>query len=397
MLNQYFPPDSVSTAGHVKAIAERLVGEGHRVSAVVGQPSYSAGQPAEPERELVDGIDVRRIGLGRSRGRERMRSRVQGYLRYVAGAWRASRGMRPDVVICFHNPPFLPLLGARIARGHGVPMVYVVQDIHPDILLATGWMKLPRPVIRAWEMANRRMLASARSTVVLGEGMRRTLIGKGADPGSVEVIPLWAEPPLAPRPLDREWRSLHGVPADHLVVLCAGNMGIMHPLEPLLDAAESLRARPVSFVLAGGGTRRPHWERQVGARRLENVRFLPFQRGEDFARMVAGADLGLVPLADGLEGLALPARTFALMAAARPVIAVMASEAEVATMLEETGSGWRAGSAADLERLLESLLTDRDRIAAAGARAQEVAATRFSEGAITARYAELVRGALTPA
>src|SRR5688572_18454457 len=161
LLNQYYEPDRVVTARHAHAIASRLVRDGHRVRAVVGQPSYVAGLPPAPNSEVLDGVEVERIGVGRRRGRERMGTRVEGYVRYLAGAWRRARRIDSDLVICLHNPPLLGLVAADVAKRTGARFIYIVFDIHPDAVVATDFVRLGRASTAGWERANRRMLRAA--------------------------------------------------------------------------------------------------------------------------------------------------------------------------------------------------------------------------------------------
>ncbi|SFM80898.1 hypothetical protein SAMN05660836_01553 [Thermodesulforhabdus norvegica] len=63
---------------------------------------------------------VHRVSLGGARGRERLRTRLKGYVLFLLNAWRKSRGLaktrRFDTVLTFHNPPFVGLIGAYPVR-----------------------------------------------------------------------------------------------------------------------------------------------------------------------------------------------------------------------------------------------------------------------------------------
>lgn len=392
LLNQYFPPDTAVTGIHAAAIARGLSEAGFEITALVAQPSYSKSTIPALREEIVDGVTVRRIGLGRIRGRDVFVLRVAGYLRYLWGAWHEGRRLRADAVLSFHNPPFVGLVAATIAHRLGVPFVWVVQDIHPDILVATGWKRLPRAFLAAWDRAYRWIYTRADCTVVLGDAMKATLVDdKGVPPERVRVIPLWAEPDLVPRSDDGTWRSEHGLD-DQLIVLYSGNMGILQPLDSLLEAAEKVLTRDVVFVLAGDGARRNHWESQVAARRLRNVLFVDYQPVGDFERMVAAADVAVVVLASGMHRLAVPSRTFALLSAGKPIAAIMDDDADIARLVRESGAGW-AFSHADTKRLA-SLLTRLsqapDDLEAAGRHARATFEERFTRGEVTRRYVDLL-------
>ncbi len=391
VLDQYYPPDPVPTARHVRGLAERLAADGHFVAALVGQPSYVAGQTRLPERERVNGVDVLRIELGSRTGRGSTLIRVAGYARYLVGSWLRSRRRNPDLVVCFHNPPVLALIARSVARRSGARMLYVIQDIHPDIVVAAGWPRLPRPAVRLWEAANRRMLAAADRVVVLGEEMKRTLVeGKGVPAERIAVIPPWPDPELEARPKDFAWRRAHGVSDDELLIVYAGNMGIMHPLDPLIDAAAAMTNRPVRFLVVGGGVKRETWVKEVSRRGLERIRFLAHQPDEEFLRLIAAADVCYVPLGEGMERYAVPSRGYAFLSAGRPVAAAMSADADLVHVLEESGAGWRVSDGASLAELLNRLLGERELIESAGRKARAAYEKSFRGAVVLDRYSRLV-------
>jgi len=390
VLNQYFPPDTASTGRYVSTIASRLADEGFDVTAVVSQPSYGADLPLAPARESVDGVEVVRVGTGPWRGRQTLARRLGGYGRYLAGAWRASRGRTPDVVLAFHNPPLVGLLAALIARRSRARLILVVLDIHPDILVATRWIGLPTAIFRAWDSLNRVALRAASSVVVLGEGMRRTLIeDKGLAADAVRVIPPWSEPALTPSPPDETWRQEQGVDGD-LLVLCAGNLGVMQPLEAVIEAMARLRGAGISLAVLGEGVRRAEWEARAAELGADRVRFLGYLPDDEFARAVSASDAALVSLAPGMELLSVPSRSFTFLSAGCPVIALMDPHADVAQFVGRHGCGWVVTSAEELAELLGGLGADRARCRRAGERAHLAYRRSYDPAALTGMYVELV-------
>jgi len=393
VLNQYYAPDAATTGQHVTAICEALATRGDDVSVIAAQPSYlTDGAPAPPD-ERLNGVSVHRVDVGRRVGRENLAVRVMGYGRYLVGAIRGGRkrlrAAPHDWVVAVNNPPFIGAVGAVLARLHGVRLAYVPYDIHPDVLRATGWIRLPRPVVFAWEAVNRFTLRTAEVVVVIGEGMKRTLVAKGAHPDKVHVVPLWADPELEPGARDQPLRAAWGV-GDDLLLVYAGNIGIMHPLGLLLDGAEELAAEPVHIVIAGEGARREHWQREVARRGLTNVRFIDFQRGEAYRSLMAAADMQVVALGDGLENLAVPSRSYTALSAGCPLLTIMAPQADIAVLATAEGCGWNVRSGAELVGVVRSLLNDPAELASTGRRARAVWAARFKRSAVLAEYVRLL-------
>ncbi len=392
LLNQYYPPDTAATGRLAGSVAARLADRGHDVTAVVGQPSYLADAPPAPARATEHGVDVRRVSVGSSKGRESLATRVIGYLRFLSGSFVKGLRQRPEVVITFDNPPVLPLISLIIARMRRVPMVYVVADIHPEIVMATGFVSIPRPLVRAINAVHRLVLRRSAVVVTLGAGMAETLERKGAPRASLRVVTPWAEPELAVRDRDLVRRRELGVRDDQLLVGYAGNMGVMHPLEALFDAVRNLGRSDIAVRLAGDGVRREHWERVAAP--LPEVGFVPYQHGEAFASFLAACDLLVVPLAAGMEALAIPSRTFTFLAAGRPVVGLLAPGSDVGRLITETGCGWLASDAASLTVILERLLADRSAVDSAAAAARGAFEQRFRREAITDRYVDIVEALL---
>lgn len=371
---------------------------------ITGQPSYTRSSPDAPSFEVLEGVSVHRVSLGGLKGRERFSTRVLGYLRFLRGArqkaYRVIQEERPDIVLTFHNPPLVGWIGAHLARRYGLPFVYVLYDIHPDVLLRTGW-KLPTPVIWAWERLNRRIYESAAAIVVLGDAMRQVLARKGVPSEKVFVIPPWARPELAPLPRDcgpvLSLRKALGLGERDLLLLYAGNMGVMHPLDPLLDAAAALQGEPVHFLFLGDGVRRAQLVERVQREGLRQVTFLPYQPEERFAELVAAADACFVVLEPGLEQLAVPSRAFTFLSAGRPLIALMAPEAEIARLVQKAGCGWTVSTGEELRELLRQLIETPEEVEERGRRAREIYRAEFRREKALERYAQVLACACCPA
>jgi len=398
ILNQYAAPDTTPSAHYVSTVAQALADAGMSVTVLAAEPSYGEGAIPAPLRELRAGVSIRRLRMGSWRGRQSKLRRFGGYLRYLAGAAmvgrRIVRADPPDIVMCFSNPPFVALVASWLARRVAGRMVYVIHDIHPDILLATDWISLPSPIVRLWNSLNQVMLRAAFNVVVLGEGMKRLLVAeKGVASERVHVIPLWAEPELRPTERDEDLRDELGVGKDELLVLSTGNLGVMHSLEPVVEGARRLDGRPVRFVFVASGVRLNYWRTRF--QEFANVSFVPYRTGESFHRLVAACDVGLVPLSPGMERFAVPSRAYTFLSAGRPLLTVMDPEADVARVVAGSGCGFNATCGDGLADWVELNLANRAELQASGRRAREVYEARFTCKVILDRYVALCVGTQT--
>src|SRR5262245_22737693 len=83
VVNLYYPPDIASTGQLAADICSNLVRRGIEVHVVTGQPSYTAAAPTAAAHEVVDGVHVHRVSAGGARGRERMSTRMTGYISFL--------------------------------------------------------------------------------------------------------------------------------------------------------------------------------------------------------------------------------------------------------------------------------------------------------------------------
>jgi colanic acid biosynthesis glycosyl transferase WcaI len=152
------------------------------------------------------------------------------------------------------------------------------------------------------------------------------------------VIPTGADARAPSSPSARQaWRRAREL-EDRFVVLYAGSFNETYGLDTVLDAARELEGRHPEIVLvfAGDGRLRPRIER--AARASSNVRYAGALARSDLAGALAGADCGLVTLADvPLLSAMMPGKLFEYMAAALPVVSAMRGQPGL--VVEASGAG----------------------------------------------------------
>jgi glycosyltransferase involved in cell wall biosynthesis len=121
----------------------------------------------------------------------------------------------------------------------------------------------------------------------------------------------------------------------------SGNMGLAHPFDAVLDAAERLQEthEDVRFLFVGEGPRKADLQSQAKRRRLSNVSFLPFQPYEHLARSLSAADLHLVTMEPEAEGLVVPSKMYGALAAGRPALFLGPEKSEAARLVREQDCG----------------------------------------------------------
>src|SRR5690606_19223568 len=126
---------------------------------------------------------------------------------------------------------------------------------------------------------------------------------------------------LQPASRVNEFAAEYGL-EDKFVVSYAGNMGHAQELDTVLDAAIKTRDnRAIQYVLIGDGVITTRIARRIQNEGIDNVLMIGHQPYERMPAIYAASDVCLVPLAQHVDGSALPSKVFRIMACARPILA----------------------------------------------------------------------------
>jgi glycosyltransferase involved in cell wall biosynthesis len=368
LLNLYYPPDTSATAKMAQTVVAALA-DRHDVTVLCGRPSYDPTE-RRPWRlfQLEHSGRVRILRVGSSDyPRTQMKKRVFNYLSYVFLAVPRALFLRCDVVLAMTDPPFEGIVGAFVSLLKNKPYVYNIRDLYPDMAVGGSIVK-PGLLARVWEKLHRWALRRATRVVVLGDDMRNRILAKDVNPSTVVVVRDGAEiaPVGAPAPaLDSEViRAIRG--NFQFVLLHAGNLGFYGAWDTLLSGAASLAADGVGLVFVGDGAQRLRL--QTAAAQIPNVRFLPFFPAGKISSVLAAADAHIITIKRGLEGVVVPSKMYGILAAGKPIVAVVPPECDVASIGQTKGFSISAGpdDPAGFARLVRQLFQNPSKLVEMG-------------------------------
>jgi colanic acid biosynthesis glycosyl transferase WcaI len=381
--NRSYWPDQAATGQLLTELAEDLVTHyGDEVTVVAGRALHGRDQHGgDPRMRVVskeqhNGVRIHRANGTRLRP-HRFAARAANYTSYLAAATVASFGVdRPDVVVSLTDPPTLGLTALWTARRAGARFVFLCEDIFPEVaaLIEDFQSNLVNATL---DRVNRYLLSEADAVVALGERMRRRLVEeKGADPRRVHIIHNWADcEAIVPGSKDNPFSRANGL-ADRFVVMHSGNVGLSQNLEVLIAAADRLRSKDrLTITVVGDGAKRERLQGLAAERRLDNVRFLPYQPKELLHDSFAAADAFVVSLKAGLEGFIVPSKLYGILAAGRAYVAATDPSCEPAAIAVRDGCGLVAapGDPDSLAAAIATLHDDPQATRAMGERARHAA------------------------
>ncbi len=367
---------------------------------IVASRNQYRGSKLLPFREDSDGVEITRLNTPKSNRPSTAVRLGAGFAFTAAATIELMRRPKHDVLLVVTNPPSLVMAARTLKALRGTPYVYLVHDLYPDVANVLGVLPRESRASRALASLQRQWLRSAARTIVLGRCMRDYVIRNySVASDRIDVIPNWGDPEAIQPSTTSRFRSANDL--DGIVALYSGNFGQHQDFDVILNAAKILQEKrsPIVVALAGSGAQKPRIMRRINEERISNVKVFPLAQRDDYSDMLAAADIGLVTLAGGAEGIGVPSKFYNILASGRPTVAVVAPTSEVALVLNEARAGLQVnpGDASALAEALESLANSQSDRAEMGTNARKVLVDRFTLDTIgESFYSTLVTAALRP-
>ena len=344
ILSQYYDPEPVPKAGEIaRALRER----GHEPFVITGFPNYPSGKLYDGfklkliRREVRDDVPIIRTFEFPYHGKNIL-GRILNYGSFVLSAPLGALFMKkPDVMYVWHPPLTVGIAALLISAIRRVPFVYDVQDIWPEGAVWSGLMR-DGLLVRTMSVVERLIYRRAAHILVVTEGARQNLIGKGVPADHLTVMPHWVDERLfddsAAERREDVRRQLGW--QDRFVVMFAGNVGMVQGLDTAIRAATLIDPNSNALiVIVGDGSDRGRLVALAHEAGVENrVKFIEHQPMQRMPELMAAADALLVHLRRSeLARYSIPTKTLAYLAAGRPII--MATEGAAAELICRARAG----------------------------------------------------------
>ena len=157
----------------------------------------------------------------------------------------------------------------------------------------------------------------------------------------------------------QEIRDKYGYTEDDFIAIFGGNMGKPQKLENILSLAEKiLDYDDVKFLFIGSGTEKERLERYSKDKNLKNVNFLNQVPREDYEKLTAACDIGIVSLDERFTVPNFPSKTTDYFKLSLPILASLDNCAaeDYGVFLAEKIKGGLFAQAGNIEELYEKFM-----------------------------------------
>lgn len=138
-----------------------------------------------------------------------------------------------------------------------------------------------------------------------------------------------------------EMRKKYGIPLDKIVFVYGGNLGKPQGIPFLIECLKTQENNDKAFFLiVGDGTEYGKLEAFVNAEKPANTRLLKRLPKEDYDRLVAACDVGMIFLDHRFTIPNFPSRLLSYMQAGLPVLACTDPNTDIGKVITDGGFGW---------------------------------------------------------
>ncbi len=340
LLNQCFYPDVVSTAQHLTDLAKELAARGHEVTVLTSDRGYDDPKNRFARSESWNGVTIHRIP-SLSLGKETKLKRALNFASFLLVCSLTLLTLkRFDVVVALTSPPLISFLAALFVSLKGGRFCFWVMDLNPDEAIAAGWLREDSLTSQLLQRMLNFSLKRADRTIVLDRFMKARVLQKGANPDHVSVLPPWShDDAIVYSSKGREaFRAAHNL-SEKFVVMYSGNHSPCHPLDTLLEAAQSLSKRPeFAFCFVGGGSEQLKVREFAHQNALNNVICLPYQPLSGLSSSLSAADLHVVVMGENFVGIVHPCKIYNVMAIGVPALYIGPEQSHIADLRSDVDS-----------------------------------------------------------
>lgn len=357
-------PNLSGSSSMYAALINELARNGHEVC-VVAPVQQSEKTELVTERPNVRLLKVKSLPLF---GVNLVRKGIANVLLpviYQRAIDKHLKGEKFDLIITPTPPITLANVVARMKKRCKAKTYLILRDIFPQNAVDLGFMKKWWPLYWHFRRQEKKLYRVCDKIGCMSQG-NIDYIRKHNPEVPAEKLHILENfqtvEPLAEQ-APEDLKAKYGV-GGKFVVIFGGNMGVPQKLENVLALAQACeRDYPdVAFLLVGKGVQQARIRKLIETMKLGNVVLRDFVPYQDYQKLVAQCDVGLISLNERFTIPNIPSKTLSYFNLKIPVLASLDAATDYGQILEKVGAGfWSlAGDVATFKANFDKLYGDAE-------------------------------------
>lgn len=322
--------------------------QGHHVYCVSPNERRTGKQTSYTEES---GLHVLRVKIGNIKKCNMIEKGISTVLiesQYKAAVKRYLADVKFDLVL-YSTPP-ITLCGViqYVKKRDGASSYLMLKDIFPQNAVDIGMMSkngVGGLIYKYFRRKEKKLYAISDKIGCMSQANCEYVLKNNpeVDACKVEICPNSVEIRDMSVPHDERLalRKKYGIPFDKKVFVYGGNLGKPQGIPFILDC---LRAQKDSadayFLIVGDGTEYSKIQSFINEEKPANVKLMQKLPREDYNKMVASCDVGMIFLDHRFTIPNFPSRLLSYMQAGLPVLACTDPNTDIGQVIVEGGFGW---------------------------------------------------------
>ena len=291
------------------------------------------------------------------------------------------------------NPPYAGILGILFNIVRRGKYYFLLQDIFPESAAMSGIMKQNSILYKFFSKIIYLTYKYSEYIIVLSTSMQEFLEKKYPDlKPKIKVIENWAieDIPIVSK-AENNFAQQHELD-EIFTVLYSGNMGRLHDIETITEAAKILKDEPIKFVFIGDGAKTKIVKQAIENFQLKNILLLPYQPRELLPLSLTACDISLVSLIPGAELIVAPSKLYGMLSAGRGLISISVPNSYIDKLLTNSGCGVNVppDDPQQLAEIIRQLARDNQRVKSMGEISRQLYETRYTFNRALDEYERLI-------
>jgi len=301
-------------------------------------------------------------------------------------------------ILIASNPPYAGILGICFKIIHRGKYYFLLQDIFPESAAMSGIIKKNSILYKFFSKLIYITYKYSEYIIVLSTSMQEFLEKKYPDlKPKIKVIENWAIEDIPSISKSENLFSQQYQLNDVFAILYSGNLGRLHDIETITEAAKILKDEPIKFVFIGDGAKTKIVKQAINNYQLQNILLLPYQPRELLPLSLTACDISLVSLITGAESIVAPCKLYGMLAAGRGIISISVPNSYIDQLLINSGCGINVapGDCQHLANVICQLASDSQKVKLMGEKARQLYKTRYTFKRALDEYKNLIFGIQT--
>ncbi len=226
-------------------------------------------------------------------------------------------------------------------------------------------------------------------------GMINKLEVKGIDKNKIYYLPNWVDPNIFNQKNEKNrlqniYRKKFNIPADTVVIQYSGSMNEKQGFDFLIPIIEKFKNHQNVFWVFGGEG--PTKKKLIYlTRKINNIKFLPFQEVEKFNDWLNFGDIHIIPQDEKVEDLLFPSKLLAILASGNPVISNCSANSDLGKIISEVGLRTDPKDQSSFIEAINFLIENPNKRYLLGKKARKIVEKKFNQRYVLEKFNKFLK------